>query len=120
VPLTPLRAPILTKDDIENRGAVLFLVEVTLMFLGLFVAAVPIWLQVTYFILAVALAVVVLQTARSAVQVIPASFPFQRPFGVALYLSAHTMQFFVPAPMPLEMVVFVLFALPIAMMLLFY
>ena len=98
----------------------LFLLDVGLMFLGIFVAnAVAWWIWLPFHLALGAYVLWVLYLAYRASRYVPTSIPFQRQLGIALYLSCHVIQFFGPAQIPLALVGYLLFAGPISLWFLF-
>ena len=106
-------------SEIKKLCEILFLAEVTLMFVGLFLVADNTWFFVVFHVVATVFAIFVLRTAYRAARVIPASIPFQRPIGVTLYVTGHLIQFCYPGQLPIGLVGVLLITCPLAVIFLF-
>ena len=109
-----------SKQWFKDIAPVLFLIDVGLMFSGMFfndVAA--IWVSVLFQIVVTSYAIFVLYLAHRAARVIPTSIPLQRPLGVILYVSAHLLQIVFPGQLPLALAGYVLLAVPVSVIFLF-
>ena len=109
-----------TEEHIRDWMPVLFLLDVALMFIGIFVAnATAWWIWLPFHVIACSYTIFVLYLAKIASKYIPQSVPFQRPLGVVLYLSCHGIQFLSPAEIPIWLTGYVLMAAPLSMLFLF-
>ena len=109
-----------SKQWFKDIAPVLFLVDVGLMFSALFSNNVAvIWVFVSFHFIVITFASFVLYLAYRAARIIPASIPFQRPMGVILYVSAHSLQYVFPGQLPLALAGYVLLAVPISIVFLF-
>ena len=108
------------EDCVRDWLPLLFLIDVALMFLGIFVAvAAAWWVWLTFHIAAFTYVIFVLRLAHIASRYIPRSIPFQRQLGILLYLSCHTVKLLRPDQIPIALVGYVLFAGPISLLFLF-
>ena len=105
---------------LKDIAPILFLVDVALLFFGMFFAnAAAWWIFLPFHFLASGYFAFVLILARRASRIIPPSFAFQRPLGVFLYSSAHVIQFGFPGQIPLLFAGYLLMAYPLAVVFLF-
>ena len=96
------------------------LVDLFLMFAGLFVMnAAAWWIRVPYHIAAILLAIFVMRLAYIAARYVPESIPFQRQIGIFLYLSCHSIQFFRWGELPIAMAGYLMAAGPLGIWFLF-
>ena len=100
--------------------ALLTLVDIALMFLGIFVAnATAWWIWIPFHVVVFISAACVLYLAHRASRYVPNSIPFQKQIGTFLYLSCHLIQGVCPANVPLAIVAYLIFAGPISLWFLF-
>ena len=98
----------------------LFLADVGLMFLGLFVAnAMAWWIWLPFHFVSICFAIAVVVIGHVATKEIPQSIPFQYLIGSALFLSCHSIVFFGSAQIPIWLAGYLMFAGPMASILLF-
>ena len=108
------------EQSLRDWIAILFLVDVVLMFSGLFfLDATSWWLWLPFHLIACSYTLFVIYLAYKAMPHVPASIPSQRPIGVLLYLSCHAIQFFVPGQIPIAMVGYLMLAGPLSLIFLF-
>jgi hypothetical protein len=113
------------KADTEQQSIydwmpLLFLIDVALMFLGLFVAnAATWWIWLPYHMASLAYTIFVLRLARLASRHVTESIPHQHIIGVLLYVSCHAIRLFSPGEIPIGLVGYSLFAGPISLVFLF-
>ena len=83
------------EEDLKLWLAFVTLVDLFLMFAGLIVMNTTAWwIRVPYHIAAILLAIFVMRLAYTAARYVPESIPIQRQIGISLYLSCHSIQFF--------------------------
>ena len=98
----------------------LFLIDVGLMFSGIFVAnASAWWIWLPFHIASCTYTIFVLYLAQIASRYVPNSIPLQRPLGILLYLSCHVVQFFGPTQIQMALIGYLMFAAPIALIFMF-
>jgi len=108
------------RDWFKESSEFLILADVALMLGSLiFCNLETMWLFALFQIVAVSYGIFVLYLASRAAKVIPPSIPLQRPMGVVLYITAHSIQFGFSGELPLLLDAVVLFAAPISIFLLF-
>lgn len=108
------------EQEIRDWLVLLFLIDVSLMFIGLFVAnAAAWWIWLTYHLASLTYTAFVLRLAFRASRHIPKSIPFQRSLGILLYGSCHAIRICAPGQIPISLVGYLMFAGPISLLLLF-
>lgn len=109
-----------SEQNIRDWMPLLFLIDVGLMSLGIFVAnATAWWIWLPFHLAVFTYVSFVLYLAYTASRFVPASIPFQRQLGILLYLSCHSIQFFGPDQIPLALVGYLLFTGPLSLWFLF-
>ena len=105
---------------VEFTLPLLFLIDVAILFAGMFVSLMDAWWIVWPFrLFAMGFTLYVVQLAYRVKHLVPESIPCQRFLGCLLYISCHVIHFYGPSELPLFLVAYILFAGAISMFFLF-
>lgn len=108
------------KRRLKDVSPFVILADVAIMFAAMFFAnAANWWIFFSFHVIAMANVAFVLYMANRASKVIRPTFMFQRPLGVALYISVHIVKFGFSGEVSLTIVGYLLLAYPLAVLFLF-